>query len=55
MDSMDEQFVELKDFFFDYDIVGSETVPLDREALILRTVSVASIFLEYGGSGILVD
>lgn len=41
--------------FFDYDVLVSETVPLDWETLIFRTVRVASILLECGSSGILVD
>jgi hypothetical protein len=45
----------VEELFLDYDILVSETVPLDWETLIFRTVSVASILLEYGGSGILAD
>jgi hypothetical protein len=55
MDSIDEQYVDLNDFFFDYDIVGSETLPLERETLIFGTGSVVSILLEYEGSVIIAD
>jgi len=54
MDSIDEQCVELKDFF-DYDILGFEAVYFGRQTLIFRAGSVVSILHEYGGSGIRAD